>query len=426
MKVKSSNLPPRIDLEPLYTALKSSIGEKWATYKEAISLFVLGRLNQEELSSRIDPFITTASGETEHQHNQLLSAILSNLGRETPESPVASWVSATDKPSIGVGSKQVSGDALEQRLKTEVKLLPARDRKRLKALKDMEYNEVEAVANVPLENARRVKPFRTSVDTGPASTGGLGKTNLDIEIRKKWVAPLAVESGEFPDTATIESRMLPMCYETGLGSHGSDAAQFMTVATETYVKELLSDLLSKTRSNGPGLSGSAGSGGGAGWIQTHKYRVQLEREEEGSKKGEIQRDKSGLLPIEAKAASERGPLSMSDVRTALEIQTSQFAQFPVLVDQIMGGYRDGELDVWDEHQYIDDYARPVHKLDADGDVQMGGMNGIITNGTTVKASSSRHQTQDEPTETEDYGWVGGSAHDKKTLNSLFADCLAVT
>lgn len=249
--------------------------------------------------------------------------------------------------------------------------------------------------------------------------------DLDVEIRKKWAAPLAVESGEFPDTATIESRMLPMCYETGLGSHGSDAAQFMTVATETYVKELLSDLFSKTRSNGPGLSGSAGSGGGAGWMQTHKYRVQLESEEEACMRGEVQRDKSGLLPIEAKAAGERGPLSMSDVRTALEIQTNHFAQFPALVEQIMGGYRDGELEVWDEHQYIDDYGRPVLKLDGDGDVQMGGMNGIITNGTTVKVSS-RLQSQDEPTDTEDFGWVGGSSRAKNNLNSLFADCLAVT
>lgn len=219
--------------------------------------------------------------------------------------------------------------------------------------------------------------------------------------------------------------MLPMCYETGLGSHGSDAAQFMTVATETYVKELLSDLFGKTRSNGPGLSGSAGSGGGAGWIMTHKYRVQLETEEQACMRGEIQRDKSGLLPIEAKAASDRGPLGMADVRTALEIQASHFAQFPVVMEHIMSGYREGELEVWDEHQYINDYGLPVNKLDVDGDVQMGGMNGIITNGTGSKASNHHYPTEDA-SDTEDYGWVGGSSHDKNTLNSLFADCLAVT
>lgn len=40
--VKSSQLPPRIDLEPLYKALKDAVGEHWVTYKESISLFVMG------------------------------------------------------------------------------------------------------------------------------------------------------------------------------------------------------------------------------------------------------------------------------------------------------------------------------------------------------------------------------------------------
>jgi hypothetical protein len=40
---KSNHVPARIDLEPLYTALKSAIGEYWGTYKESISLFVMGQ-----------------------------------------------------------------------------------------------------------------------------------------------------------------------------------------------------------------------------------------------------------------------------------------------------------------------------------------------------------------------------------------------
>lgn len=33
----------RIDLEPLYTSLKTAIGDNWTAYKEAIGLFVLGK-----------------------------------------------------------------------------------------------------------------------------------------------------------------------------------------------------------------------------------------------------------------------------------------------------------------------------------------------------------------------------------------------
>ena len=40
---KSVNSAQRIDLEPIYTSLKSAIGDRWGDYKEAMSLFILGR-----------------------------------------------------------------------------------------------------------------------------------------------------------------------------------------------------------------------------------------------------------------------------------------------------------------------------------------------------------------------------------------------
>lgn len=39
---KTTNAAQRIDLEPLYTILKAAIGDNWARYKDAISLFILG------------------------------------------------------------------------------------------------------------------------------------------------------------------------------------------------------------------------------------------------------------------------------------------------------------------------------------------------------------------------------------------------
>lgn len=47
---KQSHVPPRIDLEPLYTALKQAIGEHWGTYKDAIGLFILGTFVSRALS----------------------------------------------------------------------------------------------------------------------------------------------------------------------------------------------------------------------------------------------------------------------------------------------------------------------------------------------------------------------------------------
>jgi transcriptional coactivator HFI1/ADA1 len=97
-----------------------------------------GQLNQAELSSRIDWFLVSYTGETEHLHNQLIAAIYANVTREMPDQGTALWVSTNDKPTA-TGNKPVSGDAAEQRLKAEVMRLPSRDRRRLK---DVVHNEV--------------------------------------------------------------------------------------------------------------------------------------------------------------------------------------------------------------------------------------------------------------------------------------------
>lgn len=104
-----------------------------------LTCFFTGQLNQKEFSARTDSFLTTPTGEVEHLHNQLIAAIYANVTREMPDHGVANWVSANDKPTTGAGSKPVSGDAAEQRLKTEVMQLPSRDRRRLK---DLSQNDV--------------------------------------------------------------------------------------------------------------------------------------------------------------------------------------------------------------------------------------------------------------------------------------------
>ncbi|RDW91155.1 hypothetical protein BP5796_02320 [Coleophoma crateriformis] len=411
--VKSSQLPPRIDLEPLYKALKDAVGEHWGTYKESISLFVMGQLNQAELSSRIDKFIVTPSGDIEHAHNKLIAGIFGNVTRDMPDHGLAPFVSANETPTAGAGNKPISGDAAEQRLKQEVMQLPSRDRRRIKDLTSNEYDPYNDFASM-LGEHRRSKPAKVAEPVA-AGAGALSKTNWDIEIRKRFAQPLASESGEFPDISTIESRMLPICYETGLQSgHVADAAYFMSVATETFIKEVLSAIFSKTRSNGPGAAGSAGTGGGANWIQTHKYRVQLEHEEESWLAGETQRDKNGLLPVEAKIAGERGPLGMADVRTALEIGDCGLGQMPSVVQQIMFGYREGELEGWDEYSWPNNYA-PGPGMDED--VEMSGMNPEgESNGL------NGHVADDSD---DDWGWEGAAPQDRDALDSLLDSCLAI-
>ena len=105
--------------------------------------FPPGHLNQNELSFQVDHYVT-ADPNIGHLHNQLIAGIYGNVSRDPPEPGVAPWVSANDKPTVL--SKPVSGDAAEQRLKTEVMRLPARDRRRLKEVPDVGHHRPAVTA----------------------------------------------------------------------------------------------------------------------------------------------------------------------------------------------------------------------------------------------------------------------------------------
>ncbi|KAI0551958.1 transcriptional regulator of RNA polII, SAGA, subunit-domain-containing protein [Xylaria curta] len=411
----SQIIPARIDLEPLYTSLKSAIGlEQWNIYKDSTTQFILGRLNQVEYSERIDPILASPNGEKEHLHNQLLAAIYGNLTREMPDQGLAPWVSANDKPAANVGAKPVTGDAAERRLKAEVMQLPSRDRRRIKDLALNDFDPHDAMADMFMEHHRGRNIRAPDV---PQSATGLNGMNLDLEIRKRFAQPLAVESGEFPDIASIESRMLPISYAAGLvGGHAPDVAQFMTVATETHIKEFLSTVFGRTRSNGPGDSGSAGFGAAVGWIQTHKYRRQLRKEEEAFMKGELSRDKSGLLPIEAKAASERPPLSMADLRLALEVGDCGISSLPTIRQSVLHTYRDGELDHYSHYTYVPGYTQS--QLD-----EVMGPNGIHDNHSSGTTNGAAPEPMD--LDEEEPFWAGTGVQDMQTLDSVLDGLLAI-
>lgn len=209
--------------------------------------------------------------------------------------------------------------------------------------------------------------------------------------------------------------MLPFCYEAGLEKgHTAEAPHFMTIAIETFIKEVLTEVFSRTRSNGPGESGSAGFGVGTTWIQTHKYRKQLRAEEDMAQRGEVLRDKSGLLPIEAKAASERGPLGIADIRLALEMADTGMAQFPVLRTQILNSWREGELENWDDYTW-------VHGQQPTGFVEEPLTLGV--NGDKARALLNGHS--DAMDIDNEISWEGAEDQDLDMLDNMLDSCLAV-
>ncbi|KAL5594423.1 hypothetical protein BROUX41_001358 [Berkeleyomyces rouxiae] len=440
-KVKTNPLvPPRIDLEPLYVALRNAISAaQWKAYKDAIGKFLIGHMSVSELNSILNPILTSANGEKEHLHNRLIAAIYGNVTREMPDAGLAPWVSANDKPVVSAPSKPSSSDAAERWLKGEVMHLPNRDRRRIKQLAhvDIPYDPFESIANVFAEAHRR--PTR-NVET--TTTGGAGmEMNLGNEARKRFAAPLAVESGEFPDASTIESRMLPICYQAGLQSgHSVDSVNLMVNATDSFIKSLIATVLSRTRSNGPGEGSSTGFGLGTNWIQTRSYKRKLHREEESAIRGELLRDKSGLLPIEARAASDREPLSMADLRLSLDLGDTGLSNFPAVSTSITNGYRDGELAHYNEYTLLPSASAIYQNSPRTDEVEIHTTNHSFTSSFGQQSAAPHSQPQpqqqllpppppppppplDDPMDIDvEITWEGADCLDE--VDSLLDACLA--
>ena len=224
------------------------------------------------------------------------------------------------------------------------------------------------------------------------------RLDWDLEIRKRYVQALASETGEFPDPESIHNRMEPMCYEEGITSGASDGtAAFMAVATETFIKEVLSGIFGRTRSNGPN------------YVMTTAYKRQLQREEDALLRGDIQKNVNSLLPVEQAAASQRRPLGMDDVRLALEMGDMYLGQMPLTSERIVGGYLEGGEDA------------------SAGQLE-GAMDGELPNG--VNGVNGTHgvdgaQDGDASMDDTDWGWEGGGAVDRQALGSLLDECLSI-
>lgn len=213
----------------------------------------------------------------------------------------------------------------------------------------------------------------------------------------------------------IGARMTPFCYEAGLVSgHAAEAPYFLSIAAETFIKEIMTQVFSRTRSNGPGEGGSAGFAIGTTWVQTYRYGKQLHKEEELALHGKLTRDKNGLLPIESKAASERGPLSMADLRLSLEVAETGTSSFPILVAGILNGYREGELENWNDYSWIHNREPPKEAEEVFPTTINGGEAFELVNGTS------------EPMDIDsDSWWEGADAQDMDMLDGVLDSCLAV-
>lgn len=225
----------------------------------------------------------------------------------------------------------------------------------------------------------------------------------DLEIRKRYTSSLFTETREFPTAATISTRMLPICYESGLPSgHTPDCAEFMNIATETYIKEALTNFFQRVNSNGPGF------------VRTADFKKRVEKEERKVERGELQRGQAGELPAEIEERRKRRLLCMEDMRLALELGDSYLGQVPLIASQITNSR------FLDTRGIEEIYESPSKSaVNGIGGVTAGApaTNGV--NGTIATTASGYHVDLGDPMQIdEDLTWQGGSVQDIDSLDGV--------
>lgn len=239
-----------------------------------------------------------------------------------------------------------------------------------------------------------------------------------MEIKKRYTQPLASETGEFPDTDSIQARMLPICYEEALPNGcAPSCAEFMAMATEQFLKEVIGEITSRTRSN------IIAGGVGGGTVLTRKYKKQLHRETQMFEIGKLTKaPMSNLLPVDVREAQQRRALSIGDMRVALDLGARSLGQMPEVVSGVMGGYAEGILEGWGRHKYPEAVS---DTRGVNGNTHMAPplVNGhaSLSNGAHVNVVNGISPTTDGLSDIS--GWQGAGGDDQKTLHAALDDCL---
>ena len=192
--------------------------------------------------------------------------------------------------------------------------------------------------------------------------------------------------------------MLPICYEEGITAGcANGCADLMNVATENYVKELISNILVRIRSNGDH------------YVKTATYRQQLQREEDAWLQGGVTRSSGGLLPVEVVASEARHPLALDDMRLALCLGDAYIGQSPLMTEKIASGdcVKGEEARTTPENQYS-------------GEAAISSQNRAAS-----PSAANRLTAEDQAIASFVHDWPGGMFSDRQALNVVLDDCLTV-
>ena len=228
------------------------------------------------------------------------------------------------------------------------------------------------------------------------------KIDWEPAVLRRYTHPLSSETAEFPDAEHIAARLTPICYEESL-PNGSSApcAEFILVALEQYIKDVMGSILVRTRSNVGHVNLSGIRTAPSSTTNTYPTAKKSKRKREAASTV-AEKEKERIADMERWA---RRPLNMGDLKFALQRGDVGFAASKAVVGRVMSGWEEGVLEGWNTYDTSDE--------EAEGESWGNGpAGGLLTNGVY-------------PEEPDDgWGWEGGGKAERMQLHSLLDECLA--
>ncbi|KAJ2828083.1 hypothetical protein GGI24_002485 [Coemansia furcata] len=247
----------RYQLPQLKEQLAEALGDDGPSYWSALRDFVQGKLNRQEFDFYAYLYL---SGDKAGLHNQFILATIHNAqsGQAPPEGERSQGFEGRKKrkheeDELGDGEDE-AGDSRSSRrsvralledpkwryVKELVKSLNKSERRAIKTL----FKQPNLTPDEALAAIRAMKPVVL-----PMSASQLPQS-YSMDMAKGITAPLVFDTKSTPDIESLSYRMVSLALEQGLaGGVTRDAGELLLYSLDCHLKNILSNMIYKTRSN---------------------------------------------------------------------------------------------------------------------------------------------------------------------------------
>ncbi|KAJ1887756.1 hypothetical protein GGI13_005753 [Coemansia sp. RSA 455] len=247
----------RYQLTQLKEQLAEALGDDGPSYWAALRDFVQGKLNRQEFDFYAYLYLT---GDKAVLHNQFILATIHNAqsGQAPPEGERSQGFEGRKKrkhedDEMGDGEDE-TGDSRSSRRSVRALLEDPKWRYVKELVKSLNKSERRAIKTLfkqpnltPEEAQAAIRAMKPVVL--PMSTSQLPQS-YSMDMAKGITAPLVFDTKSTPDIESLSYRMVSLALEQGLaGGVTREAGELLLYALDCHLKNILSNMIYKTRSN---------------------------------------------------------------------------------------------------------------------------------------------------------------------------------